>query len=386
MSVKSYHSDLTNELIHYVELAKNGDKDAFQTLVSKVANTVSAIALNITKNIQDSHDVSQLVFIKVWQQIKQLKNNDSVLPWIRQITRYTAINFVRDNRINREILQDEDALDILLDKVCDEQHQIDTQLIKQQQSELICHLLDQLPDESREIVLLYYREEHNSKAVANLLGLTESTVRKRLQRVRLQLKSDVLAKYGEVIFATAPIGLVSLFAITATTSAPIAASTFTMAIATKQSHWFSKFLLSLGGAALGGIIAIVTNTLMMNYMKKHIDNQEDVRKLNQLKHKSNVVIALTCLCFVLSYHFTNGWLMPVVTYSIFLVGLYINIQAANKITHTNLCNQAQYNSKSAKLLQLSKWGNKLGWLLGLGGGTLGLIYGLYTSGRFQYVF
>ncbi|OKY27187.1 RNA polymerase sigma factor [Thalassotalea sp. PP2-459] len=386
MSAKSYHSDLTNELNYYVDRAKRGDKAAFQSLVSKIANTVSAIALNITKNIQDSHDVSQLVFIKVWQQINQLKNNDSVLPWIRQITRYTAINFVRDNKINRQVHPDEDGLDILLDKVCDEQHQMDTVLIKQQQSDLICHLLDQLPDESREIVLLYYREEHNSKAVAKLLGLTESTVRKRLQRVRLQFKSDVLAKYGEVIFATAPIGLVSMFALAATASAPVAASTFTMAVATKQSHWFSKFLLSLGGAALGGIIAVLTNTLMMNYMKKHIENEEDVQKLNQIKHKSNAVIAITCLFFALSYSFTQGWVMPVVTYIVFLFGLYINITAANKITHANLCQQALNSKKSATLLKLSQWGNKLGWVLGLGGGTLGLLYGLYNSGRFQYFF
>ena len=375
------------ELNLYVERAKGGDKDAFQFLVSRVTNTVNAIALGITKNLQDSKDVTQLVFIKMWQQLGQLKNNDSLLPWLRQITRYTAINFIRDGKVNLAQQEDEEAMEALLERVCDEQHQHDSLLIKQQQSDLISHLMDQLPDETREIVILYYREEHNSKAVAELLGLTEATVRKRLQRAREFLKETMLAKYGKVLFATSPIGLASLFATTAMTSSPVAASTLAYtATSAKHSSWLGKLVAGLGGAAIGGILALMANTLSMNFMLKHIDNESDIAKLTKIKHKSNAVIILTCLMFALSYSVSQGWVLPVVTYLGFLAGLVVYINAANKISFENLERQSATNEKAAKLLTMSKWGSKLGWVLGVGGGTFGLLYGLYASGRFAQLF
>ena len=57
----------------YIERAKQGDESAFQEIVSYVGGTVSAIALAVTHDLQDSKDVSQLVFIKLWQQLNSLK-------------------------------------------------------------------------------------------------------------------------------------------------------------------------------------------------------------------------------------------------------------------------------------------------------------------------
>ena len=60
----SIHTNMKNT----VELAKQGDKTAFTSLVSEVSSTVHAIALAMSKDLQDAKDISQLVFIKMWQQ------------------------------------------------------------------------------------------------------------------------------------------------------------------------------------------------------------------------------------------------------------------------------------------------------------------------------
>jgi RNA polymerase sigma factor (sigma-70 family) len=386
-STSNASSTVAIELSHYVEQARKGDKAAFQTLVSKMTGTVGAIALGITKDLHDSKDVSQLVFIKMWQQLSQLKNNDSILPWIRQITRYTAFNFIRDRKSDREQSRDDEAMEVLLERVCDEQHHNDSVLIKQQQNELVAHLLDQLPDESREIVILYYREEHDSNAVANLLGIKESTVRKRLQRVRRVLKENILAKYGKVIFATAPVGLATTFALTAMTSAPVAASTIAYsAAASSNSHWLYKLFAGLGGAAIGGIVAVISNNLMMKFVLKHIDNDNDVNQLTKLKHQSNAWMVISCLLLSLSYHFTQGWGLPVISYLLFLIGLANFVNAINKISFANLTRQATVSEEAANKLVLSKWGCVFGWIAGLGGGTFGLLFGLYINGRFSQLF
>ncbi|GLX79038.1 hypothetical protein tinsulaeT_23780 [Thalassotalea insulae] len=385
MTAQSTINDSSYSINHYVGLAKQGDKAAFTALLAKVSNTVSSIALAITKNVQDSEDVCQLVFIKMWQQLEQLNNNDSLLPWLRQVTRYTALNFIRDKKGERQQNHDEQALESLLEQVC-EQDQHEKTLIKKQQSELIKGLLDKLPDETREIVILYYREDSNSRLVANLLDLKEATVRKRIQRARDLIKESVLAKYGKVILATAPVSLVSVFATTAMTASPVAASTFAYSAVSKNSHWLSKLIASLGGAAIGGVLAILANSFAINKVLKHIDNQADIDTLKRIKWRSNLLIAFTSLLFGLSYIYSSGWLFPVLTYALFIAGLVVNVSATNRISIENLQRQTTVNPRAEKLLKLTRFGCVVGWILGGGGGTLGLLYGLYMSGRFAVLF
>lgn len=376
----------SNELSLLVAKAKKGDNDAFKQLVTALTNTVSAIALAITKDVDDSRDVSQQVFIKMWQQLDKLNNNESMLPWLRQVTRYTAFNYLREQRTAKRQGIDDAQLESLLHQVCEQSAAHDEQLIKHQQKVLVRHLMDQLPDESREIVVLYYREGNNSKNVAHLLGLTESTVRKRLQRSRAFLKDKVLAQYGKVLLATSPVGLATLFSSVALTSAPVAASTFAYSATAKSSHWLSKLIYMLGGAAIGGLLAVIANTLAMNKIMQHIDNAHDMQQLKKIKFRSTLLIIITSVLFSISYIVSDGWLLPVTTYSFFIAGLIVHINAANQISYRNLTRLAETDDSAKNKLIRAKLFSKIGWLIGVGGGSVGLIYGLYSSGRMLQVF
>ncbi|MCJ8320129.1 MAG: sigma-70 family RNA polymerase sigma factor [Colwellia sp.] len=376
----------TSTLDYYITQAKSGDEQAFTILVQKLSTTVSSIALAITKDIHHSNDVSQLVFITMWQKISKLKNNDSFLPWIRQITRYTAINFIRNNKTNREQTVDALSIDQLLEHVCDGKHQEDSQLIKQQQSELITHLLEQLPNESREIILLYYREDNDSQTVAHLLGLSASTVRKRLQRVRDLLKTEVLSKYGKVIFASAPVGLTTAMAVNALATSPAIAATLTSGLVKSQSHWLLKVIASFGGAMIGGFIAVFVNNFIAKKIIKNLDNEQDIQHLIKHKNRANTWMIFSSVLMTISYIYTDGWLLPVGCYVLFVLGLKIFIDNINQINFVNLSNKAKTDPIIARKLNRDKWGCRLGWFFGIIGGTSGLVIGLYNSGRFAQLF
>jgi RNA polymerase sigma factor (sigma-70 family) len=375
------------DIANYVQLAKNGDKNAFEQLVGELNNTVHAIALAITRDLQYSRDVSQLVFIKVWQQLNELKNNESVLPWVRQITRYTAINFIRDNKVRSEMACDDDTIEQLLSQLCQHEHSHDQALISQQQSDVINHLLDKLPDESREIIVLFYREDHDSNAVAKLLGLTQATVRKRLQRVRELLKTQVLAKYGQVIFATAPVGISTTIALLTMTTSPVAAATIATKMATtSQSHWLIKLLTLLGGSVIGAFFGVMANNYSINKSIKNVDNQQDIDTLQRIKRRGNIFIIASALALTASYELTNGWVMPVITYALFIIGLVTVIRTANAINERNLRRKAPHDKDAQRQLKRNQWTSKLGYVLGVGGGCAGLIAGLQLSGRFNTFF
>ncbi|HYM85486.1 MAG TPA: RNA polymerase sigma factor, partial [Pseudoxanthomonas sp.] len=78
--------------------AAGGDPHAYGRIVLACQNTVTAIALAITRDVAASEDIAQEAFLKAWQQLNRLKNSTSFLPWLRQITRNLARDHLRASR------------------------------------------------------------------------------------------------------------------------------------------------------------------------------------------------------------------------------------------------------------------------------------------------
>ncbi len=64
--------------------------------------------------------------------------------------------------------------------------------------------IDALPDDTREVVTLFYRENCSVEHVARLLDLSEAAVKQRLSRARARLRADLAARFGKVLARTAP--------------------------------------------------------------------------------------------------------------------------------------------------------------------------------------
>jgi len=181
--------------------ARRGDREAFARLVRVTQRMVASVALAVTRDIQLSEDIAQETYLKAWQRLSTMQHAESFLPWLREVTRNRAIDHVR-RRGRRELLPgDDDA------RMADAAHGgpgPDAWLQSGQQSRLLARALDAVPDESREVLLLFYREGRSSRHVAALLGLSDGAVRKRLQRAREVLQSELLAQVGEVARHSAP--------------------------------------------------------------------------------------------------------------------------------------------------------------------------------------
>ncbi|MEH6383698.1 MAG: RNA polymerase sigma factor [Colwellia sp.] len=377
---------LTDEqqLLPDIALAKLGDSLAFTRLIEQLANTVGSIALAITQDLDSSEDVSQKVFIKVWQEINQLKENISFLPWVRQITRYTALNHIRDEKVNRNIKGDETEL--LLATLIDPSHSADVGLLREEQNTLIQTLLAQLPDESREIVLLYYREQQNTESVATLLGLNAATVRKRLSRVRALIKDRVLARYGHVILSTSPLGLATLVLSGLSVSSPVAAAVVTKSMVSSQGYWLVKILLALGGAMLGALLGMVASYIGMSKVIEKLVDEKQKAQLKVLRNKTAFQLFLSGILFTLSYEFTEGWGMPFLCFITLFYFIYRSTQQVNalvglpkditKLTDTDLIQQSRKD----------QFWCQFGLVAGFVGGGTGLMVGLYNSGRFTTFF
>ena len=195
-------TDALNLLIdQQLPAAQGGDQAAFGQIVHGCQNGITAIALAITRDVAASEDIAQDAFLNAWTHLPRLRNSRSFLPWLRQITRNLSYDHLRRRRSERRY---EGELDDILAVVADPSPDQAERLIRQQQEAIAADLIDELPEDTREILLIYYREGQSSKQVASLLGMQDAAVRKRLSRARQSLHRDMLARLGEMAAATAP--------------------------------------------------------------------------------------------------------------------------------------------------------------------------------------
>lgn len=181
--------------------AAEGCQHAYGRIVQACQNTVTAIALAITRDREASEDIAQDAFVRGWQQLQTLRNPSSFMPWLRQITRNLARDWLRRQR-GRPLSGD--AADLAIQMAADPSPDAADRLQQIEEETAAEDIISALPEDSREVLLLYYREGQRSQHVANLLGLSDAAVRKRLSRARGMVREGLLQRFGEFARSTAP--------------------------------------------------------------------------------------------------------------------------------------------------------------------------------------
>ncbi|HYG08306.1 MAG TPA: RNA polymerase sigma factor [Stenotrophomonas sp.] len=238
--------------------AAAGCQQAYGRIVGACQNTVTAIALAITRDVAASEDIAQEAFLRAWQQLSRLHNHASFLPWLRQITRNLARDWLRAQR-HRPLSGE--AAEVAIGMAADPGLSPADQLQRVQEEIAAEELISALPEESRETLLLYYREGQSSQQVARLLGLSDAAVRKRLSRARACVRAQLLTRFGEFARSSAPgaafaAAVVSAAMIAAPGVAGTAVAAATLGAGLGTASGASKLGGGLGVSALSGGTAL----------------------------------------------------------------------------------------------------------------------------------
>lgn len=242
--------------------AQRGDHDAFARLVRATQRMVASVALATTRDVQLSEDIAQETFLIAWQKLGAMSHRDSFMPWLRQVARNRAIDQIRKRRYTEIPLDDKDprTAGMAGDSDPDDAHR------RAEQRDLLARALDEIPESSREVLLLFYREGQSSRKVAELLGMTDAAVRKRLQRARDGLHAELLQAVGDAALRSAP-GI----AFTSSVLAPLAVGPgVAHATGAAAAGSAGKWLLGSVGsivAALGLVLAAVAFEVRI-YLRK----------------------------------------------------------------------------------------------------------------------
>jgi RNA polymerase sigma factor (sigma-70 family) len=366
---------------HYPAAAR-GDREAYGRIVAGCQRTVTSIALAIVRDVPASEDIAQEAFLSAWQNLRKLNNPGSFLPWLRQITRNLARDHLRAQFHRAHPGGDVEAL---IASVADPHPGPADQLADQQEQDVAAAVIDQLPEDTREILLLYYREGQNSRQVASLLGMQDAAVRKRLSRARQQVRAELLQRLGEFARSTAPgAGFTAAVAMALTVASPQAAAATALGVGALGSiKGVAKVGVGAMGAAAIGILGGLAGVWLG--IRKLLRNPFDQREKHEL-----VAYGVTSSLLVIGFSVGITWLarvpgwIPHLALSLgfmfgiaWMCGVWMPRIVARRREHERRIDPVRAAAAEARERRFGR----LGMALGLGLGTAGLVLGLYLSGR-----
>ena len=185
-----------------IENCKAGDEKAFAEIVLHRQKKVFNIAYRMLGNSEEAKDLSQEVFISVYESIKDLKEEIKFDAWLTQITLNHCRN--RWKYLKRRQYFNSDSLDDPIETedgsvpraLYDPSDNPEILLEKKMVQQLIQGGLLKLKEDQRELLVLRDLQGYSYEEMGETLGLPEGTIKSKLHRARMDLK-EVLKRSAQ---------------------------------------------------------------------------------------------------------------------------------------------------------------------------------------------
>jgi len=176
-----------HEIAELVINARNGRakketrQEAFAQLVSEFYETAFGWAYSRLRDADVAQDAVQEAFVVAYQQLHQLNEPQAFAGWFKQIVLSQVYRLLRDTRplaqavdLNQEIVASEPGPVALLENV--------------ELKERVMTAVQALPEKEQVVTQMFYLNGYSQKEIARLLELPLTTVKKRLQYARRNLR------------------------------------------------------------------------------------------------------------------------------------------------------------------------------------------------------
>jgi len=164
-----------------VERCRRGDREAFTELVIRYQKPVYNAAYWVLRKVEDANDITQVVFLRVWERLDEYDSQYKFFSWIYRIAVNESLNLLR--RGGREEALDED-----FDVADAESANPESRLASTQQSKQIERALMRMATNDRLVLTLRHFSDCSYQEIGQILDLDEKTVKSRLFEARQRLR------------------------------------------------------------------------------------------------------------------------------------------------------------------------------------------------------
>ena len=170
---------------YYIEQTLNGNVNAFAFLVEKYQRMVYTLVIRILKNTEEAEEISQDVFVKVFQKLESFKGDSKFSTWLYRIAYFASLDELKKKRRTVSIEDIEQIPSTDLGMVKDALSYIHDK----QRKEIISDAIKKLKEDEQVILTLYYFEDQSLKEISKVVNLTIDNIKVKLFRSRKKLFS-----------------------------------------------------------------------------------------------------------------------------------------------------------------------------------------------------
>lgn len=165
----------------------NGNLDTFKLLVIQHEKLVISMIRRIIGNDNDVEDISQEVFIKVYQNLSRFKFGSKLSTWIARIAYVSALEHLRKTSGKKAMIADIEEFE----NSSKDFENPENILEQKSTSEYIQAQISKLPVKYRSLLTLYHLHEMSYQEIEEITGMPEGTVKNYLFRARKLLKDKL---------------------------------------------------------------------------------------------------------------------------------------------------------------------------------------------------
>ena len=155
-----------------------GEESAFEDLIRLMQRPLLYYATKVTGNPEVALDVLQDVWLKVFREIRRLRNPGSLRPWLYRIAHGIAVDRTRQ-RISWIRTQEAHIAEL---------SESEDVSFTREDAAAIHEALNELGTKHREVLVLYFLEEFSLAEIAMVIGCSEGTVKSRLHYAKKKMK------------------------------------------------------------------------------------------------------------------------------------------------------------------------------------------------------
>ncbi len=169
-----------------INACKSGDPLAFKSLYEKYSGRVYALALRMCCNNDIADDLTQEVFIKVWESISSFKGDSAFYSWLHRICINCFLMKLRTDKNYEKKIGDSfnnSEGNVLMLAYTKDDFSLDME-----------KAIQKLPSQAKLIFILFEIEGYKHKEISQMLNIEEGTSKAHLHRARKILRENLIEK------------------------------------------------------------------------------------------------------------------------------------------------------------------------------------------------
>jgi RNA polymerase sigma-70 factor, ECF subfamily len=186
------------EYLELIEKLKSGDDEAFRYIVEKYQKLVLNCSYKFLRNQESAEDLTQEVFLEVFESIHSFRAESQLSTWIYRIAVTKSLNHLKSLKRKKRL-----ALVVSLFSGADSEDRLaapDTQspereLENQERAQILNDALEKLPENQRIAFTLSKYKEMSYEEISLIMGTSISSVESLLHRAKANLQKNLYHYY-----------------------------------------------------------------------------------------------------------------------------------------------------------------------------------------------